>query len=274
MEGINCTLKKGVISSWRTQMLPHLCKMLVLFVLVLMGMSPVKAQNDFRQASNNTGEGLGKITWINSIVQQNNSKYYEGTSVPQRIIFLNLGSTSGNNHSLTMSHQAIKASNASHSYDFLTSWDNAYATAGIYTTGVNLLNTLFTRQCGPNPGSDPTGYLTACSAVHAGSNFIDIPLPDVGMLSPLGDNVDARIAAYEAAFGDRKIRIWGNAPFTAGSVVFTGYTGGDMDANYNINWTSASTTIVVELAGRLAVGVDPFNPALGYGANKGAGSIS
>ncbi|MEO7140512.1 MAG: hypothetical protein ABIY51_09615, partial [Ferruginibacter sp.] len=275
MEGINCTLKKGVIASWRTRILPHLCKMMVAFVFVLMGMSSVTAQNDFRQAANNTGAGLGVITWINSIVQQNNSKYYEGTSVPQRIIFLNVGATPGNNHSATISHQSIKASNNSHAYDFLTSWNDAYTTAGIYTTGVNLLNTLYSNQCAANPGSDPTGFLTACTAVHGGSGFHrDIAIPLTGMLSPLGDAVDSRIAAYKAQFGaSMTVRVWGNADITAGSVVFNGYTGGDMDAGYTINWTSASTSVVIELAGHLAVGVDPFNAAIGYGANKGAGSI-
>ncbi len=273
MEGINCTLKKGVITSWRTQMISHLCKMLVLFVFVLMGMSSVTAQNDFRQAANNYGPPLGEIKWINSIVQQNNAKYYEGTSVPQRIVFLNVAATGGNNHNITMSHQGIKASNNSHAYDFMTGWQGAYTTAGIYTSTTNLLSTLFTNQCGPEPSSDPTGFLTACSALHSGANFLNVDLPDVGMLTPLGHSVDSRIAAYETAFGNRQIKIWGNAPITAGSVVFNGYSGGDMDAGYTINWTSAATSIVIELAGHLAVGVDPFNQAVGYGAGTGAGSI-
>src|SRR2546430_1670876 len=45
---------------------------------------------DFRQGANNetngTVTGLGNVHWINSIVQQSNSVYFEGMSVPERLI--------------------------------------------------------------------------------------------------------------------------------------------------------------------------------------------
>src|SRR5262249_2828453 len=81
---------------------------------------------DFRQAANNdTGYGLQTIHWITSIIQDNNSMYFEGMSVRQRLLVTGLPSTSGNHHSLLFRHQFSKGS--AHAYDFLTSYDQARA---------------------------------------------------------------------------------------------------------------------------------------------------
>jgi hypothetical protein len=87
-------------------------------------------QTDFRQAANDDSGtcgispghacSLGDAHWINSILQQSNSRYLEGMSVPQRTLFRNVPDTSpGNLHMLTLSHQATKG--GIHAYDFLTS---------------------------------------------------------------------------------------------------------------------------------------------------------
>jgi hypothetical protein len=238
----------------------------LLMFFILSGLKTANAQNDFRQAANNNGDGLGVVSWINGIVQQNNSRYYEGMSVPQRVIFLNL---TGTNHTLTLSHQSIKASENAHAYDFITSWPQAVVAAGVYTPSVNLLNTM--NDCGPGGQSN---FLNACAAVHSGAQYhIDIPVPST--LTPtLGDDINARSAAYSAHFGARFVRIWGDAPFTGGNLSFTGYTGNDYDANYDLSWTSASASVVVEFATHIAIGSEPYFPGTGYGAGKGAASIN
>src|SRR4051812_47659225 len=81
---------------------------------------------DFRQAANNDSSfGLQNIHWINSIIQDNNSMYFEGMSVRQRLLFTGLPSTSGNHHSLLFRHQFSKGN--VHTYDYLTSYTQAGA---------------------------------------------------------------------------------------------------------------------------------------------------
>jgi hypothetical protein len=73
-------------------------------------------------------------------------------STPQRLIFTNIASTSGNVHTSTFRHQAKKGS-AAHAYDFLTSWEQAVAAAKAIVPGRNLLGV--TNPCNPKsaPGS-------------------------------------------------------------------------------------------------------------------------
>src|ERR1051325_7809848 len=74
---------------------------------------------DFHQASNEN-HPTDPISWINGILNPNNSDYSEGIGVPQRVIFTGIVATSGNTHSLTFGHQAVKS--GTHAYDFLISW--------------------------------------------------------------------------------------------------------------------------------------------------------
>jgi len=87
---------------------------------------------DFKQAANNDpGFGLGNIHWVTSILQANNSFYFEGMSVRQRVLFTGLPSTAGDHHSLLFRHQFTKA--GQHTYDFLTSYAQAQADRGSST---------------------------------------------------------------------------------------------------------------------------------------------
>src|SRR5215471_19066380 len=66
---------------------------------------------DFRQAANDDpGFGLQNIHWINSIIQDNNSMYFEGMSVRQRLLISGIPGTAGNHHSLLFRHQFSKGS--------------------------------------------------------------------------------------------------------------------------------------------------------------------
>ena len=56
--------------------------------------TPVEAGSvsvDFKQFANDPPQ-----KWIGSILQENNSEYYEGMSVPQRTIFVDIPLTTGN----------------------------------------------------------------------------------------------------------------------------------------------------------------------------------
>src|SRR5712691_265781 len=81
---------------------------------------------DFKQAANNdAGFGLGNTHWIGAVLQDGNSRYYEGMSVLQRALFAGVPATAGNHHSLLFRHQFTKG--GLHAYDFLTSYAQAQA---------------------------------------------------------------------------------------------------------------------------------------------------
>src|SRR5512135_129384 len=211
--------------------------------------------SDFRQCANNAGAPftLGSCDWINSILQGNNSKYVEGMSTPQRLIISNIPTTTADLHTLQFHHQAIKST--AHAYDFLTSWDQAVAAAGLIAPGLNFLTAL--NPCGP----DPTGsaFQTACNSLRTSGNLAVVSIPDA-MGSILGDNVGAAVAAYETKLGsDRTLTIYGNHPFSgsAPALAFNGYDAKG-NADYTLTWTSTSDSVLIEFAGHIAVGTDPL----------------
>ncbi len=230
---------------------------------------------DFRQPANEDPT-LGGIKWINSILQQNNSLYLEGMSVPQRAILEDIPATSGNTHALSLSHQANKSATI-HAYDYLTSWSQAYAAANLLEPPPpGLLADLFVDECGPAIGPPATTAL--CTALSASTNCVNANLPD-NMGTLLGDNVAASVTAYESSMGNRTFRIC--APSSASaltgvSMTFDGYTGGsDSDAAYTVHWTSDAAMVLVEVAGHISVGIDGATGiGIGYGAGRGASAIS
>ena len=60
-------------------------------------------------ATPNNSPPLGDVTWINGILNPNNSEYFEGVSTLQRVFFDDIVATAGNAHTLTFTHQAGKA---------------------------------------------------------------------------------------------------------------------------------------------------------------------
>jgi hypothetical protein len=94
----------------------------------------------------------------------------------------------------------------------------------------------------------------------------------------IGDDVAARVAAYETQFGNRTVEIYGNTIISAATLVFEGYdallSGADTYADYTLTWVSSSDSVIVELGGHLAVGLDPLHAGIGYGEGRGAASIS
>ncbi|MGB7062458.1 MAG: T9SS type A sorting domain-containing protein [Candidatus Zixiibacteriota bacterium] len=224
---------------------------------------------DFRQSANDDSPyPPGDVHWIGSILQANNSNYYEGMSSLQRIVFINIPKTAGHVHTLNFSHQANKAT--AHAYDFVTSWPQgvqAGSEIGGSTMFVNV------NECGPDIGP-PANLGAICAALHT-SGFTATPDAPDPMGTLLGDDIASKVAAYEAQLGNRTIKIYGNTPISAASVTFNGYTGStDKYADYTVTWTSSSDSIVIEMAGHLAAGTDPSGqPGVGYGAGIGSASI-
>jgi hypothetical protein len=247
---------------------------LILPLLFLGWTSMADAQQvsvDFRQAANNHKPNpLGSVYWINSALQRQNAVYYEGMSVPQRVAFMNIRATSGNQHSLTFDH--LTARSGKHAYDFLTSYNQALDAAQAIAAGPVLAQI---NECGAQMGP-PATLQTVCNTVRGFGYSALVDIPDA-MGSVNGRSVAQRIAAYETRFGNRTLRIFGNAPITSAVLVFNGYASGPNPyAEYTLQWTSASTTILIEMAAHLAMGTDVQNAGtgVGYGAGLGAGSIS
>jgi len=232
---------------------------------------------DFRQAANND-PALGEVHWIGSILQKSNSVYYEGMSVPQRIIISGISNITGNTHSLTLSHQVVK--NGIHAYDFLTSWEQAQKAADVIAPGQNLLQNLNT--CGDSIHETARA---SCDAIESAGYEAFAVIPDTMGDPPsmLGSNVDTKIANYESHpdFLNRTVRIAGTAEFIEQDplMTFDGYTssGGSDYAHYTLTWTSEpseSVDIRIELAGHLSVGDDYSGLKVGYGPGLGASNIS
>jgi hypothetical protein len=221
--------------------------------------------NDFHQAANaDAGYGLGNVHWINSILQQNNSKYAEGASTLQRFIVSSLPTTANNVHTFKFGHQANKGT-TTHAYDYLTSWSQGVTAANQLVPGS------FTSM---NTCGDDISLSAVCSGLHATGFTMVVNAPD-NMGTNIGDNIEASIAKYEARFGNRTVQIYGDKPITGASLSFDGYTGsGDLFANYTMTWTSSASAVIIEMGGHISAGRDSFRAGIGYGDGRGASSIN
>jgi hypothetical protein len=239
----------------------------LLLVIGLLLTSSLRADADFRQCANNETNGpvtgLGNCHWIGSILQMSNSRYVEGMSVPQQAVFTGITPTGGNVHTLTFEVDFTKG--GEHGYDWLTSYAQAVASAA--TAGI----TLMLNPCGPEL---PTSLVSTCNSLRGGSNMFDVTVPDDPFISSDG-STQSRINGYESVFGDRTIKLYGNASISAATLSLThsvpdlGDTG-DSTVFYILSWTSTSTEILIEMAGHLAKGT---TDADGWGPGQGISSI-
>ena len=198
----------------------YLVGVAVLIAMVLPAASPPVAADplnvDFKQFANDWNK------WIGSILNENKSTYYEGMSVPQRTIFTSIPSTTSNNHTLTFSHQATKG--GIHAYDWLTAYNQG-----------NMPPLVF-APCGEDIGP-PADLGAICESLHGGSNWILVDVPDDPFISKDG-STQSRIDAYEAQYGNRQIKIYGNQPITAAALTLShdvsspGGDTGDSDIDY------------------------------------------
>src|SRR5258708_16404921 len=93
----------------------YLAKAVTTLVLIFAATGALKAQTveDFSQPKNNDPSN---IVWISSILNNTNSQYAEGMSVPQTYIVSDL---TWPTHTLKLKHKAVKS--GIHAHDFLTS---------------------------------------------------------------------------------------------------------------------------------------------------------
>jgi hypothetical protein len=212
--------------------------------------------------------GLGNCHWIGSILQSSNSRYIEGMSVPQQAVFTGIAPTAGNVHTLTFEVDFTK--DGEHGYDWLTSYAQAVAAAA--NAGI----TLTLNPCGPEL---PASLVSSCNALRSGLSAVNVAVPDDPFVSSDG-STQSRIDAYEGIYGDRTIRIYGNAAISSASLALShsvadlGDTG-DTQVFYTLSWTSSSTEILIELAGHLAKGgtePDAWGPGQGISSIQGGPS--
>jgi len=223
---------------------------------------------DFKQLTTNPPTA-SKPRWIGSILQKSNSYYYEGMSVNQRIIFTDIASTPGDVHTLTFSHEATKG--GIHAYDWLTAWDQGNNEIWPHDSWMNY------EPCGESIGPPKTLGAT-CESLHTGPYCVDVEVPNDTFMSKDGPTLD-RILAYEAEFGNREIRICGNAAITSASFTaiyhdVANYSDtGDSYVHYELTWESTSDQILIEMAGHLAVSGDPSLNAIAWGPGLGSSQI-
>jgi uncharacterized repeat protein (TIGR01451 family) len=240
----------------------YLVSVVVLIVMMLPAVSPPPVSAgaiavDFTQYANLDDE------WINSILNKNNSKYYECMSVPQRTILADITSTTGDVHIFTFSHETTKG--GIHAYDWLTAYNQGNEPP------------LAFNACGENLGNTPD-FAAICESLHTSGYSILVDVPDDPFVSKDGSTQD-RIDAYETEFGNRQIKIYGDQPITAAGLTLSHSVAnedddGDSDINYILTWTSNSTEILIEMAGHLAVSGDPADNPIAWGAGLGASYVS
>src|ERR1043166_4327906 len=230
----------------------------------------------------NGKDGMAPVDWINGVLQGSKSKYYEGMSVPQRILMQGIqpvsGATNPNSHVLLLKVLATKA--GVHAYDFLTSWEQAISAPPIVVSPTlgYLMTNLMPAQCLSGSGQSITDV---CDALHSGGNLLRPEVTgDLGTVpgfSPATDNSQFRADAYVAALGGmtRRASIYGNSNIVSASFVFLNYEvgSGEYYADYAVTWDSPSTQLLIEIAGHLAQTTDG-GEGLAYRFSGGSANIN
>ena len=250
----------------------HGALLLLFFLLSLSSVEAQKTGVDFRQGANNDRPlQLGEVNWVQSVLQGNNSQYFEGMSVPQRILLQNIKPTKGNVHTLTFRHLATKG--GKHAYDFLTSYDQAKMAADAIA-GPGILYDL--RECERGFSPPAASSQQTCVQLRNATPPVLVALPQL-LGSTLSHSITDAAANYESAFGSRTLTMYGDAGISSAVMQFNGYSGNhDLYAEYTLTWVSPATSILIEMAGHLALGDDVASAGTGvaYGTGLGAGSIS
>lgn len=261
--------------------------------LAVFGIASATNPNFFKQCANGTAAPLTCFpdgNWTGGNLNGSNSRYAEGTEVPQKMIFDNVSNTS---HIIGFQQSWTRA--GKHTYDWPDSWANAEATY-LATMGVPLK--LQGSECSGMGGAD----LTACTAVFTTTkHFVDVPVPDDPFVSgvftspaPSG-STQGKINAFEAGYSNRTIRIYTDAPIVASMAMSHtvpngcdfaaalgcgGLASDNTDANYTIWITPTSGTlnnILVTWAAHVSIGDNPLDPqAPGdiWGIGTGASQVS
>ncbi len=241
----NIVYRKGVYDM-RKKLLAFLA--VVSLLLNAIGFTPILAaiQTSFQQM-----ETKPVTSWVNGNLGQSNSSYVEGMSSPQRLILTDLPSAS--EHSVTFSYQFTKGGN--YAYDFLTSWDQAVASANAYGYTWN------------------TDWKWIGVSAAPWTTHVSVPVPSD---SHAGTD---RLNYYESEYGDRTIDLY--AP--SGTIqdvnvvidpILYGSTTSDSTIQWTVTWKGSATDVMILYAGHIAVGLEyPTTPVAWY-PRLGAGGIN
>ena len=195
------------------------------FLLILSGFASAAVSTSFEQCSNNNPT-LGSCKWIGSIIQQSNSVYYEGMTVPQRILFEKV--TTNGAHTISFTYQYSKA--RIHAYDFLTTVNQSNDPA------------ITLNEC-----ADMGGSAATCSALFSGGNLTQIAIPTDTYTSKDGSQA-SKEAAFDTDFPEgRFIKVYAStaSAFTSASItslthnVANGADTSDSEASVTISFTSS-----------------------------------
>ncbi|HEY0751620.1 MAG TPA: hypothetical protein VGD26_10715, partial [Chitinophagaceae bacterium] len=266
---------------WRTSV-----KTVFTLLLLTLFISRSDAQNinvTFQQGSNENNT-LGEIKWINSILQDNNSRIAEGMSTLQRVIITNLTPSSAE-QTMIFKMETTKA--GFHAYDFITSWQQALDATEAIAPGKGLYPATTSSADMNNcadlaTGGQPPSETQTCNSLReqVSPNYTKVYMPLSGAVggeanNPLAGDVNttqAIIDAYEDEFGQRYMDFYANAAITNASIRFLKYEAGYIF--YEFKWTTNNATaLMFEFAAHVALS---FNTGgqLGYGLGRGASQIS
>lgn len=163
-------------------------------------------QTDFSQCSNKNPT-LGNCNWIGSVLQSHNSQYFEGMTVPQRVLFRDAKIVDGTHH-ITFTYEYTKG--GIHAYDFLTTVRPDTLTVQGNTPPETL------NPCADLGGADTT----ACNLLSPGTTppkaqitVLNDPFDskDSAPFPGIGSTQTTKEQAYETAngvLGSRKITVY------------------------------------------------------------------
>jgi hypothetical protein len=262
------------------------------------------AVGDFTQCANDNINGVapGPCDFIGSNSQNQKAQWSDNMAVPQRILFQNIGSTTGDVHVATFQWQWSKSTSdpnnlykVAHSYDYLVSWNQAKQ--------LSYLNRGLTMTIGYDPagGDDPCENLTGatrtdCRTMHSldgGTGYSSSwTLSDTDNFSSIACDpspcvAGTRAAAMTSIFGSRTISIFSLAPITitayseahtdqGGVTVVNTETdnGGTTYVTAIMTYTSSSASVIIETAPHIGVGCSPNIPSsISWGCYNGGASV-
>ena len=224
---------------------------------------------EFDQCANDNPTA-GACDWIGSILQANNSVYFEGMSVPQRLLYRGIGNGA---HTISFKYSYTKG--GTHAYDFITGKNQGN---GSFSPGISTFN-----DCGNLTGPD----LAACTALIATTEGF-VPIPNDAFDSKdsaPGAGTGTSQTAKETFYGARSISVYNTGTFTASTtpIVIThdvaadGDTG-DSDAQVTLNFTLASCgggcDVMLYFDGHLAVGGSDNTTGVNWGPALGSANIN
>ena len=160
--------------------------------------------------------------WENGNLGASKSKYFEGDSIPYRLLMTEL---TGSSHSVTIEWDTTKS--GKHAIDYLTSWDRNV-----------------------QPGSDPCSGV-ACATVSGVPIFTTFPIPSDPNVTGAGVTpISGVFTLYGGTISSTSVYSL-DAPYT-----------GDSSTRITINFTTPNPTVVLawggHIATRLILGLDKF----------------